>query len=210
MKLVGAGGQAAQHVMYDASGTIASATLPQLLLPHAHLGRSSLLIFNLSTTAAMFLEIGSARATATITNGVVTGVAVTNAGFGFSLAPTITFRGGGADQYPGFLGSGDPNSPPVAHAATAHCVMTGSAPNMSVASITIDNGGSGYLVAPYVAIRNRNFDANGCADPSVGSGSGVLIPALGRYEVNGTTCSTDPLALFCATLAAPFTCKWMD
>lgn len=207
MKLIGSGGQALPHLTFDASGTILSATLPQLLLPRAF-SRSSLQIYNLHATAAMFLEIGSARAVATLTAGKITSVTVTNAGFGFSIAPAITFRGGGANEYPGFFGSTDPASPAATHVGSAHCVMSGTAPNLKVASITVDDGGSGYLVPPYVEIRNRNVDPNGCADPS--AGTGVPIAAGGSYVVNGTTCTTDQLALFCGTLAAPFTCKWMD
>jgi hypothetical protein len=83
---------------------------------------------------------------------------------------------------------------------------------MSVASITIDYGGSGYLVAPYVSILNADADPNGCADPSAGGGSGILLAANGgTYDRNGTVCTTDAMALFCATgIGAKFTCKWAD
>jgi hypothetical protein len=111
----------------------------------------------------------------------------------------------------GFVGSTEPNSPPPFTLATAHCVMTGAAPNLSVASITIDNPGSGYLVAPFVMIENDQRDPNGSADPSSGGGSGVLLPANGgQYFANGTACTTDALALFCGTTGQKFTCKWMD
>jgi hypothetical protein len=211
MKLVGAAGQAANHFMFDNSGAIISSTVPQLILPRA-LSRTHFIIVNLSAALPMYLEIGSARAVATITNGQVTGVTVTNPGFGFSLPPVVQFRGGGAAGFPGFVGSGDPNSYPPTRLATAHCVMTGTAPNQSIASITVDYGGAGYLVAPYVLMLNNHHDPNGCADPSYGGGSGLLLPANGgSYYVNGTACPTDQMALFCSTGAgAKFTCKWMD
>lgn len=210
MKLTGAAGQAVQHFKFDASGTIVSATLPQLILPRRN-GTSMLVVQNLHATATMFLEFGSARAVATITNGVVTSVSVTNAGFGFSKPPALSFRGGGASNFAGFLGATEPGSPPPSNVARGRCVMTGSAPNMSVASITVDYGGSGYLIAPYVQIENNRFDPNGCADPSVNGGSGVMLnPVGGSYYINGTSCPTDSMALFCATLGAPFTVKWMD
>jgi hypothetical protein len=210
MKLVGSGGQLVPHYTFDASGSIASATLPQLILPR-RFATSQLLVQNLSTSAVMYLEIGSARATATITNGSVTAVTVTNAGFGFSLAPRVQFRGGGAANLSSFLGSTEPNSPPPFKPAAAHCVMTGAAPNMSVASITIDNPGAAYLVAPFVLIENDQHDANGSADPSAGAGSGIVLPTNGgEYFVNGTACTTDALAIFCATVGQKFTCKWMD
>lgn len=211
MKLVGSAGQGVPHFMFDSSGAIVSATAPQLILPRSF-SRSHFVVANLSATLPMYLEIGSARAVATLTNGVVTGVTVTNPGFGFSLPPTIEFRGGGAGMFPGFLGSGDPNSPSPSKVATAHCVMSGAAPNQVVASVTVDYGGAGYLVAPYVLIQNAQNDANGCADPSSGGGSGLLLPAAGgSYVVNGTACTTDQMALFCSTGAgAKFTVKWMD
>jgi hypothetical protein len=209
MKLVGAGGQSAPHFYYDASSTIASATAPQLILPRRN-SCSHLMVQNIST-AAMYLEFGSARAVATITNGQVSAVTVTNPGFGFSLAPTIQFRGGGANGFPGFIGSSEPLSPPPGDPAQAHCVMTGAAPNMSVQSIVIDNPGAGYLFPPYVQILNDPKDPNGCADPSQSAGVGILLGAAGgSYYLNGTACPTDALALFCATIGAAFTCKWMD
>lgn len=215
MKLVGAAGQAANHFLYDASGLIVSGTVPQLVLPR-RLSCSHLIIANLHATLTMYIDFGSARATATISGGVVTACTVVNPGFGFSLAPSIEFRGGGADQFLNFLGSNDPNSPPPAKPAKAHCVMTGAAPNMSVASITVDYGGAGYLVAPYVRILNHNRDPNGCADPSALSASGFygalpLPPLGGSYYLNGTVTTTDQLAIYCSTGAnAPFSCKWAE
>jgi len=210
MKLVGVNGQQADHFMFDASGTIASATAPQLLLPRGF-QRSQVLVQNLSAHV-MYLEIGSARATATISGGVVTGCTVTNPGFGFTLPPTVTFRGGGAQMYPGFLGSTDPLSPSIGEPAIGHCVMTGSAGALTLSSITIDYGGSGYLQPPYVLIRNNHHDPNGCADPSNNSGSGIYLAANGgAYTGISASCqTTDQMALFCGTQGAAFTCKWMD
>jgi hypothetical protein len=209
MKLVGTAGQPGPHSLYDASGSIVSGSAPQLLLPR-RFSCSHLVVQNLSATV-MYLEFGSARAVATISGGQVSAITVTNAGFGFSLAPTIQLRGGGNMMYPAFLGATDPNAPAAAHPATAHCVMTGTAPNMSVASIVIDNPGSGYEVAPYVMIANRHADPGGCADPSANSGSGILLAANGGiHSINGTVCTTDQAALFCASAGARFTCKWAD
>ncbi len=210
MKLVGVNGQAVDHFMFDNSGLILSATSPQLILPRGF-QRSQVLVQNISTHV-MYLEIGSARATATITGGVVTSVTVTNPGFNFSEAPGITFRGGGASMYPGFLGSSDPLSPSPNLPATGHCVMSGTAPNLSVASIVVDYGGANYLVAPYVLIRNHHRDPNGCADPSYNAGSGILLPASGgSYTGISASCqTTDQMALYCGTLGSAFTVKWMD
>lgn len=209
MKLVGAPGQVGPHYLYDASGTIASATAPQLLLPR-RFSCSHLVVQNISASP-MYLEFGSARAVATISGGQVTAVTVTNPGFGFSVAPFVQMRGGGNMMYPAYLGATDPNAPSAPNPATVHCVMTGTAPNMSVSSIVIDNPGSGYETVPFVWIYNRHIDGGGCADPSYGGGSGILLPANGgSYYLNGTVCTTDQAALFCGTVAARFTCKWAD
>ena len=215
MRWQGTAGQQRRDLVYDASGTIANGTTPQLLLPEAK-SRSFLTIQNISDTA-MYLEFGSARATATLTSGVVTSCNVTNAGFGFTFAPDILFIGGGPYGQDGqygtnisqFVGVGQVGYPAPANAAKAHCVMTGSAPNLSVASITVDNGGAGYVAAPYVFIHNKLADPNGCAIPSTTSGV-YLAPFGGSMTFNGTVCPTDPCALYCATTGKAFICKYME
>jgi cytochrome c peroxidase len=71
-----------------------------------------------------------AAATATLLNGSVTSVAITNGGSGYIVAPVISFMGG--------MGSG------AAAAATVE--------NGAVIAITVTNGGSGYRMAPRVTI----------------------------------------------------------
>lgn len=206
--LVGVSGQQKRIHFYDASGTITSGGTAQLIVPEA-LARSSWVFVNNSDTT-MYLEIGMARATATISGGKVTSVAVTNAGFGFSIAPTVKFLGGGftgGNAYnPTYLSAGLPDYLAPASPATAHCVMTGSAPNMSISSIVIDNGGSGYNSAPYVEIHNSLNDPYGCAVPSATSGIGIL--ANGSYTNNGVVVTTDPIAVFCASSSKGFTFKY--
>lgn len=211
MKLNGAQGQVGPHFYYDASGAVISSTVPQLILPRPH-SRSMFIVANLSPTFPMYLEFGSARAVATISGGVVTAITLTNPGFGFSLPPVVQLRGGKTTAAPSSVVSADPNSGAPPHTATAHCVMSGSVPNQVVASIVVDYGGSGYVTPPYVLIMNPQDDPYGCADPSYGGFSGVpLAPNGGNYYVNGTSCSTDQMALYCpGGAAAKFTCKWMD
>jgi hypothetical protein len=210
MYLVGAHNQTLKHHMYDASGTITAGTTPQLVLPRVN-SRAMLLFVN-NSTANMLLEIGGARATAALTSGVVTSVSVTNAGFNYSLAPSVTFYSGGP-QNPAnsnFLGPipPTPDFQSPGSTAEAHCVMTGSAPNMSIASIVIDNGGSGYLYPPYVFIGNNENDPNGCAVPSATVGA-LIVANGGNYVANGTTCTTDAISVYCATTSSAFTCKFM-
>jgi hypothetical protein len=225
VKLVGAGNQQARHFLLDASGTITSGANPQLLLPE-HLSRS-LLMFTNNSANTMYLEFGGARATASLTNGAIANTSITNAGFGFSKPPLVRFMGGGAPQgltgpsggtpgvstqfgpNVGFVGSTVPfpewPSPP--NVATGIAVMTGSAPNLSVASIQISNPGSGYLYAPFVWLINSDLDPNGAAIAS--ATSGFAIPAGGSLTFNGTCCPTSAVSLFCATSTSVFTCKYM-
>lgn len=214
MRLPGSVGQVnAGEILYDASGTITSGSAAQLVLPKAH-SRSSLFFQNTSPND-MYLEIGGARATATLTNGVVTSVSVENAGFGYTVAPTVEFLGGafgngnqitptfsGVTGLPDFMAPAAPNG----SLAKAHCVMTGAAGAMSISSIVIDNGGKNYLYPPYVYLRNSLNDPFGSAIPSTSSGI-VLTPA-GSYTVNATICTTDQIAVFCASATSSFTCKF--
>lgn len=203
MKLVGAAGQIVKHPMYDASGTITTGGTAQLVLPERPMC-SMFMVQNISVDA-MYLEIGSARATATITNGVVTSVAVTNAGFGFTVPPIIEFLGGGSRiKNPNYLAAGQPGFESPGNVANAHCVLSGN----TVGSIVVDNGGAAYVKAPYVFIRNAENDPFGCATPS--ATSGILLGANGgSYYVNGTSTTTDSVSIFCATSASAFLCKWM-
>ena len=159
----------------------------------------------------MYVGIGSATATATISGGVVTGCTVTNAGFGFSKPPVIRFFGGGNTAFnPTYIGSAAPSAMSPNNGAQAHCVMTGSAPNQTVSSIVVDFGGANYAIAPQVFIFNSDLDPNGCADPSLNSGNGIYLAAAGgSVFFNGTSCPTDSVSLFCGTISQPFTCKYM-
>ena len=182
------------------------------------MSRSHLILQNLSN-GPLWFEFGSARASATITNGVVTSVTVTNAGFNFTRAPKVLFMGGGGGdgsggQYAGsgntsYVGLGQPNGWAPSNPAKGRAIMTGSAPNQSVASIAVDSGGSNYLCAPYVFLHDDRLDPNGVAVPSAGIGL-MLTANSPPYVVNGSTCTTDAIAVFGATAGQGFLCKWMD
>lgn len=207
--LPGITGQNLRIRLFDASGTITSGGTAQIVLPEAKM-RSSLLIENISDTD-MFIEIGAARATAAITTGAVSSISVTNAGLGYSIAPTVKFVGG---AYPGSLTTAltlslpsDASWPSPQHVAKAHCVMTGSAPNMTISSIVIDDGGSGYQYPPYVELTNSLLDPWGAAVPSTTSGI-LLKSSGGSYTSNGTVCTTDQISIFCASSSKAFTVKY--
>ena len=190
-------------------GSTVNATAPQLVLPQGP--RSSISLQNTSQNT-IWLEFGGARATATVTNGVVTAVAVVNAGFGYSYAPRVQFLGGSIKNNGLNLGSGYPGYDSPARLARAHCVMTGSAPIMTIASIVNDDPGAGYsnnaLSAPYVYLENDPNDTFGCASPyGGGSGSGYsLAPGSTWYEAFSVV-ATETVAVWSATTGSTFACR---
>jgi hypothetical protein len=215
MYLLGSHRQHIKHHIYDASGTISTGGTAQLIIPRVF-SRTQFIFVN-NSTSVMYLETGGARASAAVstsgaTSGTVTGVTVTNAGFNYSLAPLIIFYAGGGlnPNNSNFLGPIPPTGdfPAPIRPAQAHCVMTGSAPNMSISSIVIDDPGAGYLYPPYVYIGNNENDPNGAAVPSVGVGM-YIAASGGNLILNGTACTTDQWSVFCATTSSSYSCKWM-
>ena len=209
--LVGIRGQNFKDRLYDASGTITTGGTAQLLLPVAQV-RSSLLILNLSTSN-LFLEFGSGRATASLTGGGVSSCTVTNAGFGYTQAPTIKFLGGAFGPpgnpmaAPAYTLQGLPDWTAPNNPAQAHCVMTGSAGSQTISSIVIDSPGSGYAYPPYVLITNHHNDPFGCAVPSATVGM-ELISSGGNYTANGSVCTTDQIGIFGTVTGQQFMCKY--
>lgn len=182
---------------------MASGSAPQLVLPESW--QRSFFEFQNISTATMYLEFGSARAHATLTSGVVTSITVDNGGFGFTVPPTVEFLGGGNGGNTAVIGSGDPFSPAPNKPAKATAVLAGGV----VTSITINDGGSGYKALPYVRLINSNLDFIGCADPSVGGGSGKIIYPGILVTDKDLTVPTDQVAVFCATISAAFFCRYM-
>jgi hypothetical protein len=205
MRIPGTASQQRRDVVYDASGTITTGGTAQLVLP---VRRScSYLVLQNNSSGALFFGFGSGRATATITSGAVTSCSVTNAGFGFSRPPILQFMGGFGIA-PG-VGWTVPTWPSPPSTAKAHCVMTGSAPNQTIASITVDSGGAGYVAAPYVWLFNDDLDPNGAFVPS--SGVGVQLLSNGSSMTwEDTVVTTDQVSVWGATTAQAFTCLWMD
>lgn len=207
MQLHNASQQQRRDYGYRADGVTASATLPQFVLGES-LSRSTFFFQNLSDTD-MFIEFGSARAHANMTGGAVTSVTIDNAGFNFTLAPVIVCLGGGG-QVPA-VGVTQPGFPsPQAsdganfRPAQLRAVISGA----KLTSVVIDDPGVGYLAAPFVFIRNQMNDPNGCADPSVNSGSGILLHPSASYSESPTVCTTDSVAVFCSATNKAFTCRW--
>jgi hypothetical protein len=187
--------------VYRADGTIATGGTPQLVLPRAA-PRSSVLIQNTSTSDTLTFEFGCARAKATVTNGKVTSVTVTNAGFGFTYPPRIIFLGGGNPSNGLDLGLGYPNQYAPSDTAAAHCVLSGG----SIASIVIDDGGNGYDCAPYVQLLNDPNDNYGCAVPSATSGY-KLAPGASLYQAYNVV-TTDAISVYGATTGDSWFCQY--
>ena len=186
---------------YRADGAVTTGGTPQLILPRAA-PRSSILIQNTSTSDTITLEFGCARATATVTNGKVTAITVTNAGFGFTYAPSVHFLGGGNMSNGRDLGVGYPNQLAPSNYASAHCVMSGG----SISSIVIDNPGSGYDCAPYVQLLNDPNDNYGAAVPSTTSGF-KLAPGASLYQAYNVV-TTDAIAVYGATTGDSWFCQY--
>lgn len=209
--LVGLRGQFYKDPLFDASGTIANVSVAQLIVPLAN-SRTSLYLQN-NSTSPMYFEFGPARASATLTNGAVSAVNVTNAGFGYSLPPTVTFLSGSWGSSgspiatPTYSTVGLPDYASPSNVAQAHCVMSGSAPNMSVGSIVIDNPGAAYAYPPKVILTNNPLDPYGCAAPSTNAGI-TLAAGSPPLIFNGSLCPTDQISVFCSAANVNFACKY--
>lgn len=219
MKLPNTRGQGQHDPYYDVSGTVTAGGTPQLILP-VQPARSHLFIQNISP-GDLYFEFGSARARATLTSGVVSALTILNPGFNFTRPPIVEFMGGGQNigfgnsfnsSFTGAGAVGYPSPSGISPAgatmrpARARCVLTTGA----VTSFRIDDGGAGYVIAPYVWIRNDLLDPNGCADPSNNSGSGIYLASGQSYYINGTACPTDSLAVYGASTSQAFTVKYTD
>lgn len=194
MNLFNSANQQRFDSLFDATTTLGTGAT--LVLPR-NLSRSFLSFQNLSAHS-MAVEIGCARATATLTNGVVTGFTITNAGFGFTAPPIIELLGGGyggntAWSPVGMIGYPKPHGGlnNGGNSASVRAVLSGGA----LSSITILNGGNGYIAAPFVYIRNSDLDPFGAALPNLTS-SGFLLPAASPPIIlNGTFLSTDAVSV---------------
>ena len=205
MRLIGAKGQQLVDDYYDNSGTIVSGGVPQLMLP-ARKACSHLLIVN-NSAAALTIQFGLRPATASLTSCSVTTVTLNDAGFGFTYIPQVTFLGGGNANDPAMsTGVTMPDWPSTNSPAQGRAVLSAGTSG-SITSITLDNGGSGYLVAPYVFVQADRRDATGVGIPT--ASVGITIAAGGSYVLNGTACPTTAISVYGATTGQNYTVKWM-
>jgi hypothetical protein len=120
-----------------------------------------------------FSGSGGAVATATISStGVVTGITFSNRG-SYTTAPTITIRP--ATGAGGTAGAGS--------GATATAILTAA----SIESVRIDNGGTGYAVAPSVGFTGGvGSGAVATATSSNGAVTGITFTNKGSYTTAPT------------------------
>ncbi len=220
MELLNSGQQRGPHYAYRADGVIISGSAPQLILP----AMQTLLRLTVQNCSAhpMWVERGPARAHATITNGAVTSIDFTdagldNAGFNYTLAPKVAVLGGGGNfvtptSWPGSVGQEQWQVPsgPNARPAAITAVLTSGA----ISSFVIDDPGAGYVNPPELFLINHPSDPFGCADPSIGSGTGFFLNGTSggigsSYSLDGTGCDTSQVAIFCATTGAQFFVEYM-
>jgi len=205
----------------------ANAGVSGLLLPF-HYSRCMFNIQNNSPNT-VWLEFGSARAKATISGGMVTGVTVVNGGFGFTKAPAIEFLGGGqAGVYgPAPGGSGEPgyaapsNRRNLAGRPAQAIAIMGAAGNgvgLGVASITVLDPGADYAFAPTVFFTNDPADPFGVADPYYGGNaggtggvnSGMQLPSGSSYY-ESSIMATEQISIWssAAITQGQIFCRWM-
>jgi hypothetical protein len=219
MKLVGVGDQHEQHFLFDSSGTITTGGTPQLLLPQ-HSSRS-IFMFSNGSAETMYIDFGCGYAHCAITSGVVTSVTVDNAGFNFTYAPRIHFYGGGqpvvtlqsgrpAGLNTSYVSAPGPGFTNPSNRATAIATLNASTISLNkIAAITIRNGGSGYVVAPFVHIFPSDLDPNGVVIPGSANPGSFAVTSGGSLSFLASACPTDACSIVGATTGDKFTCKYM-
>jgi hypothetical protein len=202
VRLVGARKQTLRDYIYRADGSITTGGTAQLVLPVTP-SRSMVEFVNTSAGALMVCH-GAGTATATISGGKVTALAVVNGGFGFTIPPVVELLGGGSAGNGTYLGLGQPGAQAPSRPAKVRAVLSGG----MISSFLIDDPGAGYVIAPYVHIYNSDLDPYGAALPS--ATLGVQLFPGGSFTYNGTACHTEPISVWGATTGQTFTCGWMD
>lgn len=173
-------------------GSITTGGTPQLIMP-VGTTRTFMMIQNTSA-ANLRVGIGPALATASISGGAVSSIAVANAGIGYTKPPQVRIVGGIGGGY------GFPAPASEATMASAHAVLSGA----TIGSIVVDNGGSGYTSAPYVYLENDPRDPTGSYAPS--ATAGALLTPGGSWVWECTTVTQDAVSIYGATTGQTFEC----
>jgi hypothetical protein len=145
-----------------------------------------------STAAAPTVTVGApdeaggtqAVVSVTLSGGAITAIAVSSGGSGYSTAPSISLSAPGG-------GSG----------ATFTVVMTGTAPNQSVASVTVDGGGSGYKGTVTASFTAGNATAGAVTVASSTITAATIVTAGTGYSAAPTITVAAPPSGTTATLS---------
>jgi hypothetical protein len=195
-------GQTSLDDLVDFSGTITAGGTSQLVLPQ-QLRRLSLFIQNLHASAQLNVGMGPPRPVASISGGAVTSISVSsNAGLGYSVPPVVRILGGVFD--------GDYQTAP-SQVATAYATLSSPGPTGTIASITVDHGGSGYQVAPLIYLENQingPFGTLGGGAFNPTATTGIALPAGQSMNFNGAFLTpTSALVLYGPTTGQGFCLK---
>jgi len=118
-----------------------------------------------NSSGSISLAAPVASASATVSGGAVTSIALVNGGSGYTSPPTITFNGPGSG-------------------ATATATISGG----SVTSISVTNGGSGYTYSPSVMFNSSSSNSNSYGIYVISTGTvNVSNNTIGSVTTFGTT-----------------------
>lgn len=190
--------------LLDFSGTITTGGTAQLLIPQQN-GRCVFYFENISS-ANLTLYIGPPPVTVALTNGVVSSVTVADNGLNWKVAPLVVLEGG---IYTGNRNDrpGSPNTVSGNNYAGKTATVTANALNSGALNgFTINDGGSGYLVAPTARLVNP-WPQGGGGSGTPSATAGFLVVANGSLSFEHTFCPTSCITIFGGTTGQAFTCK---
>jgi hypothetical protein len=131
-----------------------------------------------------------AKAVTTVANGVVTGITITDKGFGYTSLPTVIL--------------GQPGGIPATGTATSGIVNAGGGRFVGgILSIAVDTPGAGYRVAPAVSITDSTGFGTGASATAIinsaGQVTGFTINSPGIFYIQPVVTLTDPAQVAEAT-----------
>ncbi len=157
----------APTVTISGTGTLATATASLGVTTASFAIAGGTTIYSAAPTVTISGNAGNtATATAILTAGVVSAINVTNAGTGFTTAPTITFSGG------------------TVTTAGINPTGTGSATEFTVSGITVTAPGSGYTGTPTYTFGSGNATPGTVTRSSVTLAADSSIGGTGDIAIN--------------------------
>jgi formylglycine-generating enzyme required for sulfatase activity len=170
-------------------------------------------VFVLGVTSMQVLAQTQAKGLATVANGFVVAVSVTDGGSGYAHAPNVTFVGGGGSGATATAvlsqgsvsqivvltaGFGYTNTPsvvidPPQVITQSQATALASVLNGFVVSVTVTDAGSGYTLVPNVAFTGGGGSgATATAVLSTGTVAKIVVLSAGAGYTNAPTVTIDP------------------